>query len=252
MTFGGEAILPAFSGGRCMQTRIMAASPVYTGQVAVQYLQSYVSSWGHLANHGVQMELTVAKHFTLVQFARNYLVAKFLAEPTYTHLLWIDADLGWSYDAPLRMLARGKDVVCGVYPVKSKQQLFPYLAAGPVQADGLQLAERVPAGFMLCTRESIEKVCNAVQWHNLDYQGEKVYVPNVFDLVQEGKDYWGEDFVFCKRLRSQGCEIWVDIDIDFAHIGMNEWRGNLKHALLNAPSGALPQTAMPALKAVES
>lgn len=233
-----------------MNTRIMAACPTYTGQVVVPFLQSYVASWAHLATNGVQMELVVANHFTLVQFARNYLLAKFLSDPTYTHILWLDADLGWSYDAVLKMLMRKRDVVAGVYPTKTGKPIFPYLAAGPAQKNGLQLAERVPTGFMLCSRESVEKVVNAVQWHDLDHMGERVKVPNVFDLVQEGKDYWGEDFVFCKRLRSQGCEIWVEPDIDFMHIGMNAWRGNLRHQLENAPGGVLDGTPMAPLKLV--
>lgn len=234
-----------------MQTRIMAATPTYTGQVVVPFLQSYVASWAYLASAGIQMELVAANHFTLVQFARNYLVSKFLSDPTYTHLLWLDSDLGWQHDAILRMLQRGKDVIAGIYPTKSSKSIYPYLAAGPVQKNGLQLGERVPTGFMLCTRDSIERVVNAVQWHDLNHMGETISVPNVFDLVQEGKDYWGEDFVFCKRLRSQGCEIWVETDIEFAHVGMNAWRGNLKHQLLNAPNGVLEGTPMAALKAIK-
>lgn len=231
-----------------MKTRIMAACPCYTGQVVVSFLDSYISTAFHLAAHGVQMEMVTAKHFTLVQFARNYLVAKFLSDPTYTHLLWLDSDLGWSHDAVLRMLNRKKDVVCGIYPTKSKNGIFPYLAAGRAREDGLQLAERVPTGFMLCTRDSVERVVNSVKWHDLDHAGEKISVPNVFDLVQEGRDYWGEDFVFCKRLRMQGCEIWVETDIDFMHVGLNAWCGNLKHQLFNAPGGVIPGTPIAALK----
>ncbi len=60
-------------------------------------------------------------------------------------------------------------------------------------------------------------------------------VPNAFDLVQEGVEFWGEDFVFCKRLRQLGIEIWAECNIDFQHVGMNAWNGNLVHKVANGP-----------------
>jgi hypothetical protein len=222
-----------------MRTRIMAATPTYTGQVCVPFLQSFVASWGHLMVNGVEMELTVANHFTIIQFARNFLVWKFLHDPTCTHLLWIDSDLGWSPDAILRMVNRKKDVIAGVYPVKQRNGWFPYMQAGPPTEEGIQLAERVPTGFMLCSRDVVEAVAQSVLWHDLEHQGQKYSVPNVFDFVHEGKDLWGEDFVFCKRARGLGFEVWVETDVHFQHIGMSGWEGNLKDKLTNQAEGAL-------------
>jgi len=213
-----------------MTIRILAATPTYTGQVCIPFLQSYIASAFHLACNGVQMELAVANHFTLVQFARNWLTAKFLDDGTYTHLLWIDSDLGWDPTAILRMIGRQKEVIGGVYPLKTKSPTYPYVYDdGPI-ADGVQRAERIPTGFMLCTLGTMQRVADSVPKIQMEYQGEKKMVPNVFDLVQEGREYWGEDFVFCKRLRNLGIDIHVEMDIDFQHIGLTAFTGNLaKH-----------------------
>ena len=218
-----------------MNTRIFCAVPTYTGQICVPFLQSYVATWGHLAVNGVQMDLVNANHFTLVQFARNYLLHKFLEDGTYTHMLWIDSDLGWSPDAVLRMLNRNKDVIGGVYPLKTKSPTYPYVY-DTAAVDGLQKVERLPTGFLLCTRNAIERVANSVRKHEMHYHDERMMVPNVFDLVQEGKDYWGEDFVFCKRLRNLGIEIFVETDIDFQHVGLTAFTGNLAKQLNDRPA----------------
>lgn len=227
-----------------MTARILAATPTYTGQVCIPFLQSYVASFAHLACNGVQMELMCANHFTLVQFARNYLLHKFLADGTFTHLLWIDSDLGWDPTAILRMLARNKEVIGGVYPLKTKAPTYPYVYDdGPV-VDGIQRAERIPTGFMLCTLGACQRVADSVGKHQMEYHGEKFMVPNVFDLVQEGRDYWGEDFVFCKRLRNLGIDIWVEMDVDFQHIGLTAFTGNLARHMGSEPAaGSLIQAA---------
>lgn len=218
-----------------MITRIMAATPTYTGQVVVPFLQSYVNTWAYLAVNGVQMELCVANHFTLVQFARNWLVAKFLADESFTHILWLDSDLGWSHDAVLRMLGRDKQCIGGIYPLKCKSPTFPYVEEYEPNAEGIQMCERIPTGFMLVTREAMKKVALSVKQYKMKHGEETLMVPNVFDLVQEGVEYWGEDFVFCKRMRALGIEIWAECNIDFQHIGMNSWNGNLVHKVANGP-----------------
>ena len=219
-----------------MITKIMVATPTYTGQVCIPYLNSYVSTWAHLAVNGVQMELAVANHFTLVQFARNWLLKKFLEDESYTHLLWIDSDLGWDATAILRMLSREKDVICGVYPLKQKGDCtFPYVEELRPNDDGIQLAERVPSGFMLCTREAMTKVAMSCRNYLFNHHGEKMMCPNVFDIVHEGIEVWGEDFVLCKRFRALGIEVWVECNIDFQHIGLNAWNGNLVHRVANGP-----------------
>lgn len=219
-----------------MITKIMAATPTYTGQVCIPFLNSYVLTWAHLAVNGVQMELAVANHFTLVQFARNYLLKKFLDDESFTHLLWIDSDLGWSPDAVLRMLAREKDVIAGVYPLKQQGPLqFPYVEELTPNNEGIQLAERAPSGFMLCTREAITKVAMSCRNFMMNHAGEKFMCPNVFDLIHEGIEIWGEDFVLCKRFRNLGIDVWVECNIDFQHIGLNAWNGNLVHKVANGP-----------------
>jgi hypothetical protein len=54
---------------------------------------------------------------SLVQRGRNILVKRFLNTPA-THLMFIDADIGFSDQAIFRLLDFDKDIVTGVYPKK--------------------------------------------------------------------------------------------------------------------------------------
>ena len=56
---------------------------------------------------------------SLVTRARNTLVANFLDNDSFTHLLFIDADIAFNPDSVLRMLDFNEDVVAGVYPRKA-------------------------------------------------------------------------------------------------------------------------------------
>ena len=49
---------------------------------------------------------------------RNDCVAYFLANPRFTHLFFIDADIGFTPEAASRLLRGDRDIAAGVYPLK--------------------------------------------------------------------------------------------------------------------------------------
>lgn len=221
--------------------KVMAAIPSYTGHVEFEFVESFVATWAFAAVSGVEITMQMAPGFSLVQYARNWLTQQFL-ESDCTHILWIDADLGWEPQALLRMLARKVDVIGGVYPIKTVGEIYPYMPAGEPE-NGVQMVEGLPTGFMLVSRRAMEAVATSVKWHDMTHMGKKISCPNVFDLVHEGKNFWGEDFVFCKRLRNLGFSLWAELDIDFKHVGRKVWHGNLAKRIAR---GASPSQDTPA------
>lgn len=221
--------------------KIMVAVPAYTGQLSFQFVESFVAAFALCFVNGIELHLEVAPGFSLVHYARNFLVAKFL-KGDFTHLLWIDSDLGFDPRAIPRMLNRNVDVILGAYPTKERQMMFHVQLLGPPDATGLAEIDRGPGGFCLMSQYAVATVSESVRKHKMSRDGVDYKVPNVFDMVHEGETLWGEDFVFHKRLRRLGFSIYIETDLVFTHVGMNQWQGNFADAIR---SGAISEAQMP-------
>ena len=54
----------------------------------------------------------------LITRARASLISQFLDDPTATHLLFVDADIGFEPEQVLRLIECGADMCAAVYPIK--------------------------------------------------------------------------------------------------------------------------------------
>lgn len=102
--------------------KLAIATPMYGGMCSGQYTKSTAD----LAKMGAEYKLDIQFYYlfneSLVQRARNYLVDEFLRTDC-THLLFIDADIGFDPSDVIALLAiaepgSDKDIVCGPYPKK--------------------------------------------------------------------------------------------------------------------------------------
>ena len=71
-----------------------------------------------LALH-VSVSLNLLGRDSLITRARNTLVPQFMTVPQATHLMFIDADIGFEPELVHRMLTFDEDVVGGMYPAKA-------------------------------------------------------------------------------------------------------------------------------------
>ncbi|RYD62550.1 MAG: hypothetical protein EOP83_14295, partial [Verrucomicrobiaceae bacterium] len=98
---------------------IAIATPCYGGQVFQNYLMSIIKLIYTMPKYGVSLSFIIRGGDSLIPRTRNSIVAEFLATDHYTHLLWVDADIGFEPDAVLRLLRADRDVAAGVYPMKT-------------------------------------------------------------------------------------------------------------------------------------
>src|SRR6202034_87079 len=98
---------------------LVVATPCFGGQVSSIYassifhLQSAVRS---VSNMKLKIELRDGD--ALITRARANLMTLFLNDPTTTHFLFVDADIGFTPDQVFRLIESGADVVAGIYPIK--------------------------------------------------------------------------------------------------------------------------------------
>src|ERR1700759_414166 len=95
---------------------LVVATPCFGGQVSSIYASSIFAL--QRAAHGMS-NLDLMVHLrdgdALITRARANLVTLFLDNPAATHLLFIDADIGFTPDQVFRLIESGADVVAGVY-----------------------------------------------------------------------------------------------------------------------------------------
>lgn len=244
--------------------RPFVATPSHSGALSSLYVRSLLGLVNLAWTRGFAMQTRFLDGDSLVTRARNRLVAEFMADPRWTHLFWIDADIGFEPDAALRLLLAGREVVAGVYPQKTdgwpagglaqalpagstredfaaRHARFPFNPLPGVQradADGFVEVLDAPTGFMLIARTVFERLATAMP--ELRYTPDagdhaNAHLPHwrFFDTLAEPGNgrYLSEDYAFCRRWQQAGGRVFVDVQSRLVHQGTQDFRGDLARAL---------------------
>jgi hypothetical protein len=208
-------------------TRVHICMPCYGGMLTESTFMSYIK-WANTCRQlGIEWTMETMTNESLISRARNTLVAKFLNNPDSTHLMFIDADIGWEPWHLLVLLNAQKDVVGGLYPMKTLpiKWVVNGFENAEVSEDGnLQEVSKTGTGFMLVKRDVFDKlnVHQAVKPFKNDI-GLPVeldpYMKTYYDTaVREGR-YYSEDWTFCENWRDIGGKVWVDKRVLLKHTG---------------------------------
>ena len=105
------------------ERKIMVATPMYGGMCGGQYTKSSVDLGQQAAKYGIDVGFFYIFNESLITRARNYLVDEFMRSH-YTHLMFIDADIGFDASDVLALAALAdpdsdKDIVAAPYPKKT-------------------------------------------------------------------------------------------------------------------------------------
>ena len=252
--------------------RPFVATPNYGGVLTTTYVRSLLGLVNLAYQHGFAMQSRFLDGDSLITRARNRMVAEFMADARWTHLFWIDADIGFEPEAALRLLLAGRDVVAGVYPHKidawpahglaqplpagatredfeARYASFPanLLAQQQADADGFMEALDAPTGFMLIARHVFEQMAAAMP--ELRYTPDAAGHPEIrrgqdpvpahyrfFDVMAEPDNgrYLTEDYAFCRRWQSIGGKVFVDARSRLTHQGHKTYSGDFGRALRDA------------------
>jgi|TARA_R110002074_G_scaffold162277_1_gene320811 hypothetical protein len=108
--------------GELRKRKIMIATPMYGGMCGGQYTRAMIEFQKVCSEYEIQTEFFFLFNESLITRARNYCVDEFMRSD-YTHLMFIDADIGFNPHDVLALAAiadpdTDKDIVCGAYPKK--------------------------------------------------------------------------------------------------------------------------------------
>src|SRR5579864_7486073 len=101
------------------RTHLVVGTPCYGGQVTGVYATSLLKLQ-HACHRRGDIDFSVLLPWgdALITRVRQDIVAHFLENAAATHLLFIDADIGFEPDQVFRLLNFGADAAAAVYPTK--------------------------------------------------------------------------------------------------------------------------------------
>jgi hypothetical protein len=238
---------------------IVIGTPCYGGQVTGYYTLSISALKDACQVRGnVQFGLSMVMGDALIPRARQDIVAHFLANPAATHLLFIDADIGFDPSQVFRLLEFDADIAAGVYPIKTfdwdkvralakadvanlKTAALSYVVAAedpkkiPFK-NGFAQVRFAGTGFMMIKRQVLEKMIAhypelsySTQFSNQDPLKQSPNRYALFNCILDKQNgmYLSEDFSFCQRWVDMGGEIWADLQSRLTHVGMMAFEGDM-------------------------
>ena len=202
------------------KNKLFVATPMYGGMAHGMYVKSSLDLQSTMMKYGIEAKFSFLFNESLITRARNYLVDEFL-RTDFTHMLFIDSDIGYNAKDVVALMALNKDVIGGPYPKKSinwkniadtarkHPDLDPKLLDRLVGdyvfnvvkgtksfsvTEPLEVME-IGTGFMLIKREVFEKMKEA--YPQIHYKPDHVgqanfdgtrYIHAFFDTVIDTKD----------------------------------------------------------------
>lgn len=234
-----------------MTKSILIATPMYGGMCTGTYANAMMRVPMVLSQANMLMYYLHMMNESLITRARNKCADEFLKTDA-THLMFIDADIGFNPEDIPKMVDKDVDILCGLYP--KKEINWPRIASAVnngVPPD--QLANfggavvvnliknettHVPhgelleinnggTGFMLIKREVFEALADKVpsytndMYVSTDVVDKPEMIKEFFDtsIDEETNRLLSEDYHFCKLARKHGFKIYADPQIELNHTG---------------------------------
>ncbi len=209
-------------------TGLMIAVPAYGSLIHTACSKSINAASVQLAMLGIYNDACYLVSESMVTRARDQILAVFMGNPKFSHLLMVDSDVEFPREAPLRLLAdcRYHDMVMCLYPKKKQPIEFPVFWTDQQLKEGIHADPRSgcvevqagPAGFFMVTRKAVQKLIDANS--DLKYGAGQPFDEHryaLFHPIQEGTTLWSEDITFCLRWRRLGGTVWLNPYFDLTH-----------------------------------
>lgn len=208
---------------------IFLATPAIN--IAGSHFASMIKALPRVVGSGVAIDHFLLMNGCHVDDMRNICVAQFL-KTDCTHLLFVDADIGFTPEGLYRMCEHEGEIVAGVYPRKEMALSYPLtLEAETVtaNADGLitEGVASVPAGFLRISRRVLEHMSELRLGRTFRSGEGGEAVPIIFERGLKNGNRLSGDVAFCHWARELGYAIAVDPLQHFIHEGSARFAGCL-------------------------
>lgn len=243
--------------------RILVGTPCTQDGVSEQYLHSILALQRRCDELDWDIRV-VTRADGLVTRTRNIFASRVVLSDNFTHLMMIDADMGFEPAQVERLVESGHEVVGASVPlrevrwdrVESALAVIPDLTAEEMRAvshgfalgflreqprqrpvNGFLPVRFVGSAMLLARREALLRLANSNQvvayergapWSDWGPNGWTFFDPMV---DPEDGNYLSEDYAFCLRWRAVGGEVWADLRSAIDHAGVVKVVGDTAKSL---------------------
>src|SRR5262245_40726300 len=236
------------------ETKIVVATPAHGEIFYTPYVQSVLRLQRAMTQHGWSMRHATVS-YAYVAEARNYLLTHWFDKTDATHLLFVDADMGFEPQLVLDMVAFDKPITGVIYtkrqmdlkrlaaaaarnqpPARATAQahdfiIRPVRGRRPNKSGGFIEVEGCGTGIMLIKREAIATMLARLP--EIDVPRTRMSSPlsgglgrmiRAFDNITVDRTLLLDDFAFCHRwhVLCKG-EIWARADQAVTHVGLHKF-----------------------------
>ena len=236
---------------------LVIGTPCYGRLVNDIYVMSLLKLQMACQRRNVMLQVRMIGGDALIARARQTIVTAFLCDAAATHLLFIDADIGFEPEQVFRLMEFDADVTAAIYPLKRMDwgKVAAVAAAGSVPLksgsltytvqfpntehflvrNGFARVEYAGTGFLMIRRQAL--LAMIARYPELRYAHE--HKPEdrlsgnpwryaLFNSIIDEKTgtYLPEDYSFCRRWTDMGGEIWADLSSRLTHVGAVDFTGD--------------------------
>jgi hypothetical protein len=234
---------------------IVVCTPMYNGVCSGAYTESLLQLNNLLNANGHSFHYICLTNESLIQRGRNTLAWYFLNTTEASHLMFIDADIGFRADDVIKMIEADREVIAGIYPKKgidweSVKYAYNRDLENPQRFSGMFVYDPVPGteriffdqplelmnagtGFMLIKREVFKELEDSVGSYisNNYTQDRDSKTFNYFQVAVDGDRLLSEDYFFCRAYQKIGGKIYGAPWCNFTHIGTYGFSGSFVDSL---------------------
>lgn len=221
--------------------KLLIASPAAYGLMTTGYVQSLLPVIAHLNHDGHEVAVKIQGTESLINRARNT-DATYALLNGFDKILFIDADMVFTYAQVKMLLESKRSIIGGTYPIKNfpitlnfnpledqcdlfgkdrQQDNYAQWSHKYADENGEAEVRHVPTGFLLIDTKVLADLTYKVDWYqnfNPDVKTTTTYY-DFFPTTVVNHELLSEDWGFCETARKHGHKIYLQIKAVTGHIG---------------------------------
>lgn len=218
-------------------TGVLICLPVFGQFNMTQTTQTIYGIGQWLTRHNIPNQLLWYSASDIVEVRNLFLTAWYDGYPQYSHMLFLDSDMGFDplvirdmlkFNKPLTGLfyRRRQEAVSVVGTTFKNPHTIDDVVDGFIQSTGIggggMLIARRLVDEMLSKMPELRDELPSVLAESAPKEVKKLI--RAFDPIREGNRRLSEDMSFCQRWMDCGGEIWANVRYPISHIGPHDYQ----------------------------